>query len=588
MKYHKKYNIRDDPRILHRRIQIISKFLQGKTITAIAKEENCTIKTCKKWIDEYKNFISSKNKPINQNGEIDKDFNLYSAPKGHKLSIPYLVQRYIINKCKNKSTGGKDGVSINFLLSQINNCSKIRKKLKFHGKLSKSTLHRFIKKYFGKPYKYRIRPLIKKEHILKRKEFADYIKNENIKSKEIFFTDEKIFLLDFIPNKQTNQIRLSKEMKYKIRKGDQNAEKILTIEIPKKSKGFMVAGGISHYGLGKLIFCIGTVDSFSYKQALNFYLDDIKRLNDSLYFQQDNAPSHSSKESKEALQSIKRLKFWPPNSPDISPIEKVWSFILRKLEGKKFNDLEDLKKAVLYTWNRVPIDYCKKIMEKFDNDIESLIKNGGNFVKNRSKSSYKSYKLGPNNYQDKIENIIYNKESMEKYFLNKKRNIEKLMKKKSKIINKISSKTFCKNIKGKISKNNRGISSSIIDIVIKEEISPHKIELNELEKKNEKFSNLTADNYFNSLKQTEKEKMISINYNNNEDLESELLTKESDIDDEINEILNRPINRQKEIIRKQIKLLIEEKINELKVKKQRKKRTESTEVFKNKVSDANI
>ena len=74
-------------------------------------------------------------------------------------------------------------------------------------------------------------------------------------------------------------------MKYKIRKGDQNAEKILTNEIPKKSKGFMVIGGISHYGLGSFIFYIGIVDSFSYKQALNFYLDDIKRLNDSLYFQ---------------------------------------------------------------------------------------------------------------------------------------------------------------------------------------------------------------------------------------------------------------------------------------------------------------
>ena len=47
MKYHKKYNIRDDPRILHRRIQIIIKFIQGKTITAFAKEENCSIKTAK-------------------------------------------------------------------------------------------------------------------------------------------------------------------------------------------------------------------------------------------------------------------------------------------------------------------------------------------------------------------------------------------------------------------------------------------------------------------------------------------------------------------------------------------------------------
>lgn len=163
--------------------------------------------------------------------------------------------------------------------------------------------------------------------------------------------------MDFIPNKQTNQIRLSKEMKNKIKKGKEEAEKILTNEVPKKSKGFIVAGEISKYGLGKFIFCIGTVDSYAYKQAIQFYLEDIKRCsNGALYFQQDNAPSHTSNETKEVLKKIKKLKFWPPNSPDISPIEKVWSFILRKLEGKKFNDLEEFKKAVLYIWNRVPIN----------------------------------------------------------------------------------------------------------------------------------------------------------------------------------------------------------------------------------------
>ena len=57
-----------------------------------------------------------------------------------------------------------------------------------------------------------------------------------------------------------------------------------------------------------------------------------------------------------------------------------------------------------------------------------------------------------------------------------------------------------------------------------------------MDQKKKYFNNLTIDNYFNSLKQVQKEKMISINYNNNEDLESELLTKESDMDDEINEI----------------------------------------------------
>ena len=126
-------------------------------------------------------------------------------------------------------------------LSQINNSYKIRKKLKFHFKLSKSHSIDLLKNILVT-----IRALIKKEHILKRNDLSDYIKNENIKLKEIFFTDEKIFLLDFIPNKKTNQIRLSKEMKYKIKKVDYNEEKILTIEIPKKNKGFIVAGPSLH------------------------------------------------------------------------------------------------------------------------------------------------------------------------------------------------------------------------------------------------------------------------------------------------------------------------------------------------------
>ena len=136
-------------------------------------------------------------------------------------------------------------------------------------------------------------------------------------------------------------------MKKRLRKGDDTAEKLLLVEFPKKSKGFMAAGGVSKNGVGKLIFCIGNVDSYAYKQAIQHYLNDIETLspkNDKLFFQQDNAPSHTSKEELNILKDIKSLKFWPPNSPELSPIEKVWSFILRKLEGIKFSDLEDFKK----------------------------------------------------------------------------------------------------------------------------------------------------------------------------------------------------------------------------------------------------
>ena len=87
--------------------------------------------------------------------------------------------------------------------------------MNFHNKIAKTTLHNFIRAHFGKPYKLRKKPYLKKEHIIKRKQFANYIKENNIKGSEIFFTDEKIFLLDFLPNKQTNQIRLSDSMKKK-------------------------------------------------------------------------------------------------------------------------------------------------------------------------------------------------------------------------------------------------------------------------------------------------------------------------------------------------------------------------------------
>ena len=73
---------------------------------------------------------------------------------------------------------------------------------------------------------------------------------------------------------------------------------------------------------------------------MEFYKQDIEVLsegNSLLYFQQDYATPHTLKESRETLKEIKTLKFWLHNSREISPIEKVWSFIMRKLEGKNIH-----------------------------------------------------------------------------------------------------------------------------------------------------------------------------------------------------------------------------------------------------------
>ena len=85
----------------------------------------------------------------------------------------------------------------------------------------------------------------------KRKEFADYIINENIDYDNIFFTDEKRFLLNFFPNEQTYQIRLTKENQMKLKQGN-DEKKLIRVEIEKHPKGIMVAGGVSSAEAGKL------------------------------------------------------------------------------------------------------------------------------------------------------------------------------------------------------------------------------------------------------------------------------------------------------------------------------------------------
>jgi hypothetical protein len=62
-----------------------------------------------------------------------------------------------------------------------------------------------------------------------------------------------------------------KKKEFKIYKPSQSAINLMVRPTPKKSLGIMVSGGISKKGLGNIIFHRGNVNTFSYKQVLDYY-----------------------------------------------------------------------------------------------------------------------------------------------------------------------------------------------------------------------------------------------------------------------------------------------------------------------------
>ena len=274
--------------------------------------------------------------------------------------------------------------------------NKLPKRMKEGGNkktISISTANRVLNKHIGKPKVIRNVFFLKPNERLLRVEFCKFMRDNNIGPEQLFFTDESIFPLCSYMNRGTNKIRISKKTNKKLRAGDERAINLVTRPKHKFNNGIMVSGGICNEGLGKIIFHSGNVNTFSYKQVLEFYREDLNQY-PTKFFQQDGARSHSSKLSREIISSLFGEKFiptwdqgpkfneqfiprWPPNSPDLSGIEIIWSIIKQMLILFPPKDLDNLKSTIKVIWESIPKTICENIIEHIKHRWELCIKYKG-------------------------------------------------------------------------------------------------------------------------------------------------------------------------------------------------------------------
>lgn len=64
----------------------------------------------------------------------------------------------------------------------------------------------------------------------------------------------------------------------------------------------------------------------------------------------------------------------PARSPDLNPIENLWSKTAREgyRKGRQFSTGLDLEKAVIIAWNKLEITYLKKLVQSMPNRYFSV------------------------------------------------------------------------------------------------------------------------------------------------------------------------------------------------------------------------
>jgi transposase len=102
-----------------------------------------------------------------------------------------------------------------------------------------------------------------------------------------------------------------------------------------------------------------------------------------IIFQHDNASSHTASKVKNWFYDSKiQVMMWPPQSPDLNPIEHLWDYLKKKLrEYPQANNLDELWERVQDVWNNISPEYCLKLIRSMPDRLAALRRSKGGYTR---------------------------------------------------------------------------------------------------------------------------------------------------------------------------------------------------------------
>jgi len=203
-----------------------------------------------------------------------------------------------------------------------------------------------------------------------------------------WFLDEKVFTVQTPTNTQNDRVYAAVSVKrdippQRLLKGRKHF-----------SQSVMVSVAVSKLGKTSLVFVDSgaKVNSTYYCDHVlggNGLLRDIRRLSANRFiFQQDGAPCHRSRQTVAFLSAnvpeYIEPENWPPNSPDLNPVDfSIWGALQQLVYRQRIRDLDNLKDVLRSCWEQISQDLINKAIDQWLSRISLVIRAKGGHIEHR-------------------------------------------------------------------------------------------------------------------------------------------------------------------------------------------------------------
>lgn len=159
------------------------------------------------------------------------------------------------------------------------------------------------------------------------------------------------------------------------------------IEREQRKKGWMFWGCFHGITPGPSLFWEkdwGTINAASYQAHIIPLIHGYMTLNPTLILMQDGAPGHSAKDTYQDLKErgITPI-FWPPYSPDLNPIERIWHYMKNYIQENYLEKMsyDQLRIAVTKAWEVVGAVELMELIKSMGERCQAVIEAEGRFTK---------------------------------------------------------------------------------------------------------------------------------------------------------------------------------------------------------------